>query len=517
MVGLCIIDTPNFWGGRIMHRREFLAMTGGAAGVGWMGAAAAESKAADGAAPAVPEATPSSQRKPQSSVEQRLADYASGIRYDDMPTSTVQAIKRLLIDTLACGYGAVGAPPPSIAEKVFRNTYVTRESASILANPRLIGTEGATLVNGVLIRYLDLNDIYVGKEPCHPSELIPAAIAACEEAGRGGRDLIEAIAVGYEAIIRLNDALSFSERGFYSTSAAGFVVPLVAGKAWRTPVDRVVQAMGIAGPSQLSLLAVTRGELSMMKAWCCPHTAMDAIFAMRLAAEGFTGAPGALDWFAANVKPSQADVGIDLDSQRYFLEKVGLKRFPVQFEIQSVAEAGVNLHRLAGERIGRISEVVVETYPAIKARVADAPKFAPKNRETADHSLPIAAAMALLDGDVTSRQFADGRWRASDVLALAGKIEVKVSDSLVAKLPKGRGASMEVFFDDGQSVKDIVEIPEGDAERPLSRAALEHKFAQFAEPVLGEARARSVMSLVDDLEHVSDVRTLTAALRGAPA
>jgi 2-methylcitrate dehydratase len=500
-----------------MDRREFLAITGGIAGAGWTGLAQAETKDAGDGGAAADKTIPPAQKQPKASLEQRLADYASGIRYDAMPATVVQTIKHLLIDTLGCGYGAVGAAPPTIAEKVFRATYATRECASILANSHLVGTEGATLVNGVLIRYLDLNDIYVGREPCHPSELIPAALAACEEAGGSGRDLIEAIAVGYEATIRLNNAVSFADRGFYSTSAAGFVVPLLAGKVWRTPTDRIVQAMGIAGPSQLSLLAVTRGELSMMKALCCPRTAMDAIFAMRLAAEGFTGAPGALDWFAANVKPSQPDVSIDLDPQHYVLEKVGLKRFPVQYEIQSVAEAGVNLHRLAGDRLGHIRDIVVETYPAIKEHVADPPKYAPQNRETADHSLPVVGAMALLDGDVTSTQFQNERWRSADILALANKITVKVADSLVAKLPRGRGATMEVRFDDGPSIKEIVEIPEGDAERPLSRSALEHKFMALTVPVLGEARARTIISQVDDLEHVSDIRTLTAALRGEKA
>jgi 2-methylcitrate dehydratase len=500
-----------------MDRREFLAMTGGIAGAGWTGLAEAEAKDGDDAAPAASAAIPPPKKQPKASLEQQLADYASGIRFDAMPGPVVQAIKHLLIDTLGCGYGAVGAAPPTIAEKVFRATYATRECASVLANSRLIGTEGATLVNGVLIRYLDLNDIYVGREPCHPSELIPAALAACEEAGGSGRDLIEAIAVGYEATIRLNNALSFADRGFYSTSAAGFVVPLIAGKVWRTPTDRIVQAMGIAGPTQLSLLAVTRGELSMMKALCCPRTAMDAIFAMRLAAEGFTGAPGALDWFAANVKPSQPDVSIDLDPQHYVLEKVGLKRFPVQYEIQSVAETGVNLHRLAGDRLGHIREIVVETYPAIKDHVADPPKYAPQNRETADHSLPVVGAMALLDGDVTSIQFQNERWRATDVLALANKITVKVGDALVAKLPRGRGATMELHFDDGQSIKEVVEIPEGDAERPLSKSALEHKYAQLTVPVLGETRAQTILNMVDGLEKISDIRTLTVALRGEKA
>jgi len=500
-----------------MDRREFLAMTGVAAGAEWMGSARADNtERPDNGALAAGE-TQSLPRKSKPSLEQRLADYAAKIRYDDMPATAVQAIKRLLTDTLACGFGAVGAPPPTIAEQAFRQTYATRARASILANPHLIGTEGAALVNGILVRYLDLNDVYVGKQPCHPSELIPAAIAAAEEAGCGGRDLIEAIAIGYEATLRLNDAIAFLDRGFYSTSMGGYVTPLVAGRLWRTPADQIVQAMGIAGPRQFSLNAVTRGELSMMKALCYPHTAMDAIFAMRLAAGGFTGAPGSLDWYVANVKPSESNFSIDLESRRYFVDKVGLKRFPVQFEIQSVAEAGVNLHPLAVGRIGSIREIVVETYPATRLRVADPPKYAPPNRETADHSLPICAAMALLDGDVTAKQFADERWRAADVLALAGKVTVKMADSLVAKFPKGRGAVMEIYFDGGETMKNIVEIPEGDAERPLSRAALEHKFAQFVNPVLGATQGRRIMSFIDDLEHVADVRTLTAALRGEPA
>ena len=117
----------------------------------------------------------------------------------------VDQAKRLLIDTLACGYGALGSPPAKIAEETFRKTFGGPETVSILGSQKLISPEGATLVNGVLIRYLDLNDIYVGREPCHPSENIPAALACCEEAGRSGRDLIETIVLGYEAQLALNN------------------------------------------------------------------------------------------------------------------------------------------------------------------------------------------------------------------------------------------------------------------------------------------------------------------------
>jgi 2-methylcitrate dehydratase len=54
---------------------------------------------------------------------------------------------------------------------------------------------------------------------------------------------------------------------------------------------------------------------------------------------------------------------------------------------------------------------LVETYPGIIERVADPAKYQPQTKGTADHSLPVCLAMALLDGDVTVSQFENDRWR----------------------------------------------------------------------------------------------------------
>jgi 2-methylcitrate dehydratase len=60
-----------------------------------------------------------------------------------------------------------------------------------------------------------------------------------------------------------------------------------------------------------------------------------------------------------------------------------------------------------------------------------------------------------------------------------------------------------------------VEVPEGDAERRLSRSSLERKFMNLAVPVVGMAGAERVVSLVDSLEELKDVRELTRVLRGS--
>lgn len=255
----------------------------------------------------------------------------------------------------------------------------------------------------------------------------------------------------------------------------------------------------------------------MMKAMGLAATAADGVFATRLAAQGFTGPSGTLEWLASKMKPVKEGFAVDLELARYRLPRVAFKRFPIQIELQAVAEAGASLSAKVRDRARAqtIRAITVETYPGIIERVADPAKFKPDTKGTADHSLPVCLAMALLDGDVTVAQFEKDRWRAQDVMALVEKTTVKPGEALIAKLPKGRGASVEIVFADGQTLRDTVEVPEGDAERPLSRASLERKFINFAVPVVGKDGAERIMSLVDGLEELKDVRELTQTLRGS--
>jgi 2-methylcitrate dehydratase len=493
-----------------MDRRSFLIGTGATATAAWTAAGqdlARSNQIAD--QPPV-----SSQAASGPGLEQRMAQYAADVRFPDFPPKVVQACKRYLLDALACAFGAVSANSAKITQEVLRKTFGLGGSATIIGSPDLISTEGATLINGTLIRELEFNDIYFGKDPAHPSEIISAAIACCEEAGRSGQDLIEAIVVGYELEVRLSDALSWASRGFISSTAAAFVVPLVAGKAWRMPVEQLVQAIGISGPRQLTTLAVNSGEISMMKSVGPGYTAMDGVFSTRLAAAGMTGVTGSIEWVTANIQPKDAQVSIDLDLKRNMITKVGVRRFPLQGDLQALAEAGVNLHSKIQGQDQMIREISVQVYPeTIERGVARPEKYQPTSRGTADHSLPICLAIALLDGDLTTKQFDDGRWKALDVFALAGKVKVEIGKELMAKMPEGHGTIVEVRFNSGQTVKESVLIPEGDAEKPMSRAASEHKFRQFADAVLGEGESKKVIEYIDHLEDIKDIREFTAALR----
>jgi 2-methylcitrate dehydratase len=451
----------------------------------------------------------------KATLEQKFAEFAISIRYEALPTDVIASAKRVLLDTLGCAFGSVGSEPANIAETTIRKTFGDGDTATVIGYSRPATAEGALFVNGVLVRSLDLNDTYIGTEPLHPSEVLPTALALCEENGRSGRDFIEAMVTGYEASMRVNDAISFIERGFHPLCAASYGIPLIAGKIWGLPKEAIANAVGISGARGFTSFVVNSGAISMMKAMGLAATAADGVFATRLAAQGFTGPSGTLEWLASKMKPTKEGFAVDLEPARYRLPRVAFKRFPVQIELQAVAEAGASLSSKVKGRAQDIRAITVETYPGIIERVADAAKFRPQTKGTADHSLPVCLAMALLDGDVTVAQFEKDRWRAQDVLALVDKTTVKPGESLIAKLPKGRGANVEIVFTDGQSLREAVEVPEGDPARPLSRSSLERKFMNFAVPVVGKAGAERVMSLVDGLEELKDVRELTRVLRAS--
>jgi len=163
-------------------------------------------------------------------------------------------------------------------------------------------------------------------------------------------------------------------------------------------------------------------------------------------------------------------------------------------------------------RAAEIRNIDVETYPAVIERVADPAKFRPQTRGTADHSLPVCLAMALLDGDVTLGQFDKDRWRDRDVMELVQKTTVRPSAALMEKMPKGRGAVVHIAFADGSTLGQTVEVPEGDSQRPLSRSSLQNKFMTAVVPVLGAAGAKLVLSKLDALESLADVSELARDL-----
>ncbi len=462
----------------------------------------------------------------QPPIAVQLAEFVDGIRYERLPASTVTAVKRLLLDSLGCALGALGAEPPRLVAPLAPAIDAAQPGASLIGQSRRSSAEGATVVNGTLLRYLDFMDVYWAKDVCHPSENIPPALACVEEANGSGRDLIETILAGYEVQLRLCDSVSFEALGFHHVSAAGFVVPFVAGKAWKQPVAVMAQASVLGGVRHMTLHALSRGKLSMAKAIGYAMNGAEAIAMARLAAAGLTGPLTAYEWLykmrdTAHVPEKWAPVfregqapnknSLQLGHDSFRIERVSLKQYPVQFNLQAPVAAAIRLHRELRDRVADIARVVVRVKEETLKRTAEPEKFKPADRETADHSLPACVAMALLDGRLGIDQFESGRYRDADVMALIGKTEAAVGPGFAERFPHGRPGAVEVHLGDGSRCEALEPTAVGDPDTPLDDAALQAKFMSLAEPKLGHARAHRLIDLIGALETLPDLTPLVQA------
>src|SRR6476659_7935144 len=340
----------------------------------------------------------------------RLAKYAAGLTFDKLTPEAVHEAKRRLVDSFATAVGAMPAEAYHIAKKCALRIS-GNPGASILGGGRT-SPEWATFVNGLLIRYLDFNDTYLSKEPAHPSDNLAPVLAVGEAVGAGGRDIITAAVLAYEVQCRFCDACSLRKQGVDHVTYGAISSAVAAAKLMGLSVEKTVHTIGLAGVCNVALRQTRSGELSMWKGCAFANAARNGVFAATLAAAGMTGpAPifeGDLGFMKLVTREpfAVAPMGAEFDAdERFMITDTYIKFWPAEYHSQSAIDAALQLRQQVGD-VSKVVAVDIYTFEAsynIIGKYAEA--WAPKTRETADHSLPYCTAVGLLDGEVTLRQF----------------------------------------------------------------------------------------------------------------
>jgi 2-methylcitrate dehydratase len=387
--------------------------------------------------------------------------------------------------------------------------------ASILGGGRS-SPEWAAFVNGLLIRYLDFNDTYLSKEPAHPSDNLAAVFAAGEAAGRGGRDLITAAILAYEIQCRFCDAASLRAHGVDHVTYGAISSATAAGKLFGLTEEQLVHAVGIAGVCNVALRQTRSGELSAWKGCAFANAARNGLFAATLAAEGMTGpAPifeGDLGFFQLVTREAfdPAPFGAEFGNQDGFMiNKTYIKFWPAEYHSQSAIDAALRLREELGGDVSGVKSVDIDTFEACYNIIGKYPEaWAPKTRETADHSLPYCTAAALLDGDVYLPTFDEARFTDPALLDLTAKVQVHLDDALSARYPTGIPNRITVTLNDGRKLVREVEFPRGHAGNPMTDQEVESKFRLAVEPKYGKQRVDQVLARCWELESLTSVTEL---------
>src|SRR5262245_14635563 len=221
-------------------------------------------------------------------LEARIVDFAMGLRLEDLPPAAVRAAKMRVIDSVGVAMAAYLAPPARIARRLAPT--VTGSRAARLWGPLTPTTiDMAAFANGVMVRYLDLNDAWRTRDAHHPSDYLPGIMAVAEAYGRSGREVIVALAAAYEIMCRFTDIVPFNTAGWDQAVTGAIATALAAGKLVGLDREALAHALSLSVIPNLCTYQTRAGELSMWKGCAGPNGARNGVFAVLLAAEGMTG------------------------------------------------------------------------------------------------------------------------------------------------------------------------------------------------------------------------------------
>ena len=138
---------------------------------------------------------PGLDREPGSSASQRIASYVTGARYEDFPPAVIERGKDLLVHHLALAL----ADRPSASTRVAGRP----GSYSNIGGPPSLRLLDAVFANSLSMQSRGRQDSMAGG--MRPGALItPAALALSEDRTVTGKELLVAIAVGYDAGLALS-------------------------------------------------------------------------------------------------------------------------------------------------------------------------------------------------------------------------------------------------------------------------------------------------------------------------
>ncbi len=427
--------------------------------------------------------------------------------------------KRRIIDALGCAIGAAEDDAPRAAARIAAR--VSAEPGATTLYGDVSSPDQAAFVNGILIRYLDYNDTYLGMEPAHPSDNLAAVLAAAEAAGANGREVIVATVLAYEVQCRLADAASIRSRGWDHVCYGSFSTALAAGRLLGLSIEQLEHAQAISAVGHMAMRQSRAGELSMWKGCAFANSARNGVLAAMLAAEGMTGPAPIFEGefgFFAEVAGAPFNVGplAGAEGDAFAVEASHIKNWPAEYHAQSAIQAALELRDEVGDPLA-IERVVVNSFDAAVQIIGSGPeRWAPATRETADHSLPYCTAIALIDGEVGPKQFSPERFTDPDVLELLRRVEVRSDPAFTARYPQAIVNRVVVFGAAGRRAERQVEFPKGHVRNPLTDDELEQKFRGLAAGRLDKDRQDELLGRVWRLDELDEIASILPVIAVSP-
>jgi 2-methylcitrate dehydratase len=461
-------------------------------------------------------ATPAA--KATQAVTAIMSQWAAGLRFEDLAPEAVYQAKRFLLDSMGCALGGYQQPDVMIALGVL-NEIAGPGKATIIGTGLHVDAVSASLANALMIRCMDYNDIYWKQDPCHPSDIFPAAIACCERVAGDGRELIVGLVLGHEFEMRLCEVAfpGIRERGWHHATLTAFVAPLVAGRMLHLDWQKIQHAIGIGASARATFGAVTAGKLTMMKNTVDPLATQSGVLAALLAEKGYTGPEHVIDGKEGIVHclgPEwKLSVLTDGLGESWRITQCGMKAFPTEALTHTPISAVLQIVKDNNLEAERVARVHIRTTARGADILSDPSKYDPHTKETADHSLPYVIAAAIAERQVTPVQFTPEKINDPRLREQLKKVVVVADPEIEKVFPALQRVIVSIRTTDGSEFMTQLDYPKGDPRNPLSDQEVEEKFEALAEPVMSPKARRRAIDGIWNLEKQGSVTELMRLFR----
>jgi 2-methylcitrate dehydratase len=279
--------------------------------------------------------------------------------------------------------------------------------------------------------------------------------------------------------------------------------------------EKTRHAVNIAGVACAAMRQARVGELSHWKGVAFADAARRGVYSALLARAGMTGPAPIFEGqmgFEKELGVSLGNVGEKFKGAPKMILKTSIKFWPAEYHSQSAIEAALALRKEIGDP-AKVKSMTIESHDASVDIIGSEPeKWKPETRETADHSLPYITAVALIDGEITDKQFDRQRFSHPDIWKFLESVKVERHPELSSMYPEAAANIVHVELADGKRLTKRVNHSKGHAKNPLKDSEVEEKFFALVEPAIGQKRAKKIVDLAWRLDAAANIEELMKAL-----
>lgn len=433
---------------------------------------------------------------------EKASVFIKEVNWDTLSAEVRKQALMCLLDNLGVTMAGTLAPISRIAAGYAAENWCG-SAATILVHNLKASAPGAAFANASAANALDLDDdaIYTRGHP--GAQLFPAALAVAEKTGANGKELLEALVVGYEVSIRAGRCWHDLHEIYQSCGSWGSLgCAAAAAHLLKLDLTQISNALGIAEYHSPNAPMIRDIYNPTMVKHAISWGAMNGVTSALLAQKGYTGMPSLLgmdkykDWVS------------DLGEVYWMADWVFHK------EWASCAwghAAGVAALKLLDEHNLEPSQIKAVRVKTFEEAVSLYQRY-PSTTEEAQFSVKWPLACLIIDRELGPDQVLEKRFSDPQVRAMFDKIEMIVDPEVnklyeeMKEMDLRMHSAVEITMQDGKIFDSG--IVERGADR-YSDEDMEKKFRKLAAFVTKPDAIDKLVDLVRNFDRVKSMHELT--------